>query len=72
MSLSSTVCDLYLIGPNGQVWQWPVGIRLPFHQRPFDALTFDFPLTLPDAHPRIAYLRLAGVTYPIYTSFGIR
>ncbi|MEZ0611634.1 7TM diverse intracellular signaling domain-containing protein [Fibrella sp. WM1] len=67
MSLSSTVCDLYLVDPVGRVQQWPAGIRFPFTQRPFDALTFDFPLRLTDPSPYTAYLRLAGVNSQQYT-----
>ncbi|WP_041257677.1 7TM diverse intracellular signaling domain-containing protein [Fibrella aestuarina] len=67
MSLSSTVCDLYLVDPTGRVRQWPAGIRFSFAQRPFDALTFDFPLRLTDPRPYTAYLRLAGVNSQQYT-----
>ncbi len=66
ISLSSTVCDAYLVDHAGRVQAWPAGIRFPFRQRPFDALTFDFPLNLPDTQARTVYLRLAGVNSQQY------
>ncbi len=67
MGISSTACDLYVIEPDGRVWSQPNGIRFPYNHRPFDALTFGFPLSLPDDRPRVCYLRLAGVNSQQYT-----
>jgi 7TM diverse intracellular signalling/Histidine kinase/7TMR-DISM extracellular 2 len=67
MGVSSMACDLYVVEPDGRVSSQPNGIRFPYYHRPFDALTFNFPLSLPDARPRVCYLRLAGVNAQQYT-----
>ena len=67
MGISSTVCDLYVVEPDGRVWSQLNGIRFPYNHRPFDALTFCFLLLLPDDRPRVCYLRLAGVNSQQYT-----
>lgn len=67
MGISSTACDLYVVEPDGRVWSQPNGIRFSYNHRPFDALTFCFPVSLPDDRPRMCYLRLAGVNSQQYT-----